>query len=114
MRTSSDAVIISHMITTANDRREWCRALWWQSCAVLALAMLVGLVLAAVPVVGQQPEAPVVATSAADPIRVMEAEAEATGKTRSNRAAGARSRARFEPFPFRTRSLRVSAIADLA
>ena len=42
--------------------------------------MLVGLTLAAAPAVGQQPVAPAAPASAADPIRAMEAEAEATGK----------------------------------
>jgi alkaline phosphatase len=68
------------MITTTSDgqrphgpvRRQWC--------TLLALALLAGLTLAAVPVVCQQTDAPTASTSAADPIRAMEAEAEATGR----------------------------------
>ena len=68
------------MSTTTNDRQWSHGPVWRQRCTVLALAVLVGLTLAAVPVVGQPPEAPAVPASAADPIRAMEAEAEATGK----------------------------------
>jgi len=65
------------MITTTNDGQGPHGPVWRQWCAVLAL---VGLTLAAAPVVGQPPEALAASASAADPIRAMEAEAEATGK----------------------------------
>jgi len=51
---------------------------WRQRCAVPALAMV--LAWGAATGNGQQPETTVAPPSAADPVRVMEAEAEATGK----------------------------------
>jgi alkaline phosphatase len=70
---------MGRMTNRARDRQRSHGALWWQWCTVLGLAFGLGLVAAVGD--GQQPAAPAASdSSAADPIRAMEAEAEATGK----------------------------------
>ena len=76
--TSFDAVIMGFMNAPTNDPQRAHGAVWRQHCTVLGLAF--GLGLGAVTGHGGQPEAAVASRSAEDPIRAMEAEAEATGK----------------------------------